>query len=579
VEAMAAKKVQDITDLMALVELVRNNQRAKAICVVTTPISSPQPTFSVEDIEKEVGDLAQIFLVQTGDLTRRFVDELSPKAAVFNGAAKIFTPDWETMEEWPRLFYCHESYKVRDTDILIDQIWKLASDKDLERFANLKAVPAEATVSRIMGARAFVLTSNGELATVRQEITCPGIPLEWWLPTNTRLNGKYNEAERLFLPRLESQSLDSLVEIYGYGNLALVLVKEAERKKGIVTIYPGIDVQFTLEEISGNERDLVTDFLEPGQVVAMRLYRDPQGRTRLKMNDIDDDEVPVQAVPVIAGGSAWLVPERDIPIEETSAPVAIQIPEVELVAPTEETQVVTSSIPIPQPGTYKSQTSSSEAVVSGRKHHEWIAYTTGLTKRIESFISELKALRAENTAGFNERNALKRRIEEISRNSTSARRKIASKDPNKSNTRTRRDRWSTNEDWFNEELRRVWISRYKPEERNSSYPLDLSKFSYGPMFFESVFDPHLTEDELRKAVRAIVDIVTGREAAARQNRVHNLRESDSPSASQRTRPDGSKAWRANIEDNTPQARRLHYWKDTTGLIELAKVAKHDDFSA
>jgi hypothetical protein len=99
------------------------------------------------------------------------------------------------------------------------------------------------------------------------------------------------------------------------------------------------------------------------------------------------------------------------------------------------------------------------------------------------------------------------------------------------------------------------------------------------MFFESVFDPHLTEDELRKAVRAIVDIVTGREAVARQNRVHPLRETESPSASQRTRPDGSKAWRANIEDNTPQARRLHFWKDTTGLIELAKVAKHDDFSA
>jgi hypothetical protein len=576
---MVIKKVQDLTDLMALVELVRNIQRAIAVCVITTPISSPEPAFSVEDIEKEVGGLAQIYLVQTGDLTRRFVDELSPKAAVFNGAAKIFAPDWETVEEWPRLYYCHESYQTRDTDILIDQIWKLASDKYLERYANLKAVPAEATVSRIMGARAFVLTSNGELATVRQEITCPGIPLEWWLPTNTRLNGKYNEAERLFLPQLESQSLDSLVEIYGYGNLVLVLVKETERKKGIATIYPGIEIQFTLDEISGNERDLVTDFLEPGQVVAMRLYRDPQGRTRLKMNDIDDYEIPQEAVPVIAGGSPWLLPERDIPIEETAAPVEIQVQEVELIAPTEEVQIVSSSTPTPHPGAYKSQPSSTEAVVSGRKHHEWIAYTTGLTKRIENFISEVQALRAENTAAFNERNSLKRRIEEISRNSTAARRKIASKDPNKSNTRTRRDRWSSNEDWFNEELRRVWISRYKPEERNSSYPLDLSKFSYGPMFFESVFDPHLTEDELRKAVRATVDIVTGREADARQNRVHPLRETESPSASQRTRPDGSKAWRANIEDNTPQARRLHYWKDTTGLIELAKVAKHDDFSA
>ena len=99
------------------------------------------------------------------------------------------------------------------------------------------------------------------------------------------------------------------------------------------------------------------------------------------------------------------------------------------------------------------------------------------------------------------------------------------------------------------------------------------------MFFESVFNPDLTEDELRKAVRVIVDITTGRESDSHQNRVHQLRESDSSSAPQRTRPDGSKAWRANIEDNTPQARRLHYWKDTAGRIELSKVGKHDDFSA
>jgi len=80
-------------------------------------------------------------------------------------------------------------------------------------------------------------------------------------------------------------------------------------------------------------------------------------------------------------------------------------------------------------------------------------------------------------------------------------------------------------------------------------------------------------------VRVIVDVVTGREADSRQSRVHSLRETDSPSSPQRTRSDGSKAWRANIEDNTPQARRLHYWKSSNGQIELSKIAPHDDFDA
>jgi len=576
---MATKKVQDLTDLRALVELIKNEQRGKVICVITSPMSHPDPVFDVDYIQKETGDLADLYLIQTGDLTRKFASDLSQKAAVFNGAAKIFAPDWHSTEEWPRLYYCSEAYRVRDSETLIDQLWKFASEQDIQRYANLKAIAAEAKVSKILGTRAFVQLADGGLATVRQEVTCPGIPLDWLLPVGSLIHGKYNDAERLFLPLIEKQDLKNIATHYGYGNLALVLIKEVDRKKGIATIFPGLDVPFSLEEISGNERDLVTDFLEPGQVVAMRLYLDAQGRTRLKMNDIDDEEIPVDAAPAISGGPPWLEVDRDIPIEESSAPAPVEVPDVELVAPVEELEPIGSSAPTPQPGSYKVQPDKSEATVSGRKHYEWVAFTTGLTRRLDALQAELGALRAENIAAFNERNALKRKIEEMNRNNTSARRKTASKDPNKSTTRTRRDRWPTNEDWFNEELRRVWISRYKPEERTARYPLDFSKFTYGSMFFDSIFESDLTEDELRKSVRTIVDIVTGRETDSRQNRVHPLRETESPSAPQRVRSDGSKAWRANIEDNTPQARRLHFWKNSSGSYELSKVARHDDFAA
>jgi hypothetical protein len=576
---MAINKVKDDTDLRGLIELVRNPQRVKPVCIFTTPISSPDPSFNLEDLEKEVGDFALFYLVPTGDLTRRFVNELEPKAAVFNGAAKVFAPSWQEEDEWPKLFYCHPKFQVRDTQSLIDEIWKLASDKDIQSYANYRSVPMAATLEKIFGTRAFVKTSTGLRGTVREEITCPGIPLAWILPEEARMEGQYNEAEKLFMPKLSQTSLVSIVEAYGFGNLVPVLIKEAERKKGVATIFPGIDIPFILEEISGNERDLVTDFLGPGQVVAMRLYRDPQGRTRLRMNDIDDDEESVESLSVILGGPSWLIVDRDIPILEVTAPVQVEVPELsEFEAPVEQ-EVVVSTSPTPKPGNYKSQPGPASPIVTGRDHHKWVAYATDLTRRLNSALDEAKSLRAEVVSHFNEKNALKRRIDEMGRSNASARRKIASKDPNKSSTRSRRDRWASNEDWFNEEIRRVWISRYKPAEREDTYPLDFKKFSYGPMFFESVLNPDLTEDELRKAVRVIVDVVTGRESEARQNRVHPLRETESPSSPQRSRPDGSKAWRANIEDKTPQAKRLHYWKTTTGHIELSRVAQHDDFSA
>lgn len=576
---MAIHKVADETDLRGLIELVRNPERAKLICLITTPISSPDPSFDLDYLESEVGNLAHFYLVPTGDLTRKFVNDLEPKAAVFNGAAKVFTPNWQNSEEWPKLFYCHPKFQFRDNQSLIDEIWKLASDKDIQSYANYKSVPMVATLEKIFGTRAFVKTSTGLRGTIREEITCPGVPLEWILPIDTPMEGKYNEAENLFMPTLSDANLDSLAKTYGFGNLVPVLIKETERKKGIATLFPGIDIQFTLEEISGNERDLVTDFLGPGQVVAMRLYRDPQGRTRLKMNDIDDDEEAVEAVPVIPGGPYWLVVDRDIPILEETAPVLVEIPEVpELQAPVETSPSPTTA-PIPKPGNYTSPVSTTSPVVTGRKHHEWVAYAADLKRKLESALDEVKSLRAEVITSLNEKSGLRNQIDEMRRSNASARRKIATKDPNKSTTRSRRDRWASNEDWFNEELRRVWISRYQPAERNLEYLLDFSRFIYGPMFFESVFTSDLTEDELRKAVRVIVDVVTGRESEIRQSRVHPLRETDSPASPQRIRPDGSKAWRANIEDNTPQAKRLHFWKAINGHILLSKVAQHDDFQA
>jgi len=578
---MAAVRISDKIDLYALIELIKNTDRAKPVCVISTPTGSSFPSFDIEELERQAGDLASFYILPTGDFTSQFAETLGSKASVFNGDAKVFAGDWATNDEWPRLFRCLEKFQDGDTQNLIDYIWKFATEKDLEKYLDVKARPDKATLSLFLGSRAFVKLSNGDPATLRQELTAPGIPLEWLFSKGSQIVGKYNESERLFLPTLNTETLSSLVDKYGYNNLVLVLIKTAERKKGSATIYPGIDINFDLDEISGNDRDLVTDFLEPCQVVAMRLYRDSQGRTRLKMNDIDDDEVPVDAIPVVPGGPSWLLPERDIEIESDISDLKPQtlVIDIPQEPTTELPEVSTSSIPVPKPGTYTAVSTDSSPLLTGGTERVWKDFVQNLLKQIETLTNQFKVASDGEASAIASREALKRHIQESNRASTTARRKSAAQNPNRSNTRSRRDRWSTNEDWFNEELRRVWISRYKPEERTSNYPLDFKQFTYGPMFFESVLDPHLTEDELRKAVRTIVDVVTGRESDTRQNRVHPLRESESPAAPQRTRPDGSKAWRANIEDNTPQARRLHYWKDTSGQIELSKVAKHDDFSA
>ena len=44
-----------------------------------------------------------------------------------------------------------------------------------------------------------------------------------------------------------------------------------------------------------------------------------------------------------------------------------------------------------------------------------------------------------------------------------------------------------------------------------------------------------------------------------------------------TRPDGATCWRVALQVKAPQARRLHYWQLSNGLVELSSVRQHDDY--
>lgn len=59
--------------------------------------------------------------------------------------------------------------------------------------------------------------------------------------------------------------------------------------------------------------------------------------------------------------------------------------------------------------------------------------------------------------------------------------------------------------------------------------------------------------------------------------IHPLRTGPGGSDPIRIRDDGARAYRAAIQINTPGAVRLHYWKRTDGVIELATVGHHDRF--
>ncbi|KQO98889.1 hypothetical protein [Leifsonia sp. Leaf264] len=117
----------------------------------------------------------------------------------------------------------------------------------------------------------------------------------------------------------------------------------------------------------------------------------------------------------------------------------------------------------------------------------------------------------------------------------------------------------------------AWAERV-PSYEKDDYPL--SDYIVGPAFSESIdtFD----DGQRTKALRTIVDVITGRARTISGRNVHPLRTGEGGDDAPRTRDDGAICYRANIETNTSSARRLHFWKLPDGTVELSRVVLHED---
>ncbi len=577
---MSAKRVSDRESVAALAKGLLDPSRSRPWCVVSTTDPDGSSLFDVAGLAESVSEICEFWLVSDSDLTFYLADLLPERTNIYGNAVRVYPPGFNTDTnpfDSPR-FIADESRIKQQHEQIEAVIWKLADIGKFKSERDKRAYRATATVKNLYPPSiAIVELQNGSLASVRQEVCFPEVPIDWVLEPGDSISGTFDAANNDFIPDGVMRDVPSIVEAYGFDNVILGLVKEAGRQDGLVTVFPGIDLPITRDEISGNPRDLVSDFLDRGDVISVRLYRNPQGRTRLRMDDINDDEEPLEALPVIAGGRPWLIEGRMLLGE--SAP-QVEKPPVALAAPSEALQggeqtdlvealpPVETQQPIPPKMTGR-QKSDFEHEIS--VHKQTIALLSGMLKARENELTEVNRDLADAIA---DSRRLTLALSEERKKNTAARRLSVRVDAGKSTTADRRNRWDNDEDWFQEELRRAWIGRYKPSDR-AVFKLNPARIAFGPEFFKSLQAQHMDEDDLRKCVRVILDIVTERNAQERIHEVHPLRENASPSAANLVREDGSACLRAYLEENTPQAKRLHFWKTPKGY-ELSRVGLHDD---
>ena len=608
--------------------------RRRPLAVVTTLETTRQPLVDVGELESAVGSLADIVIVPTGDRTYELEAALPANCATFGGAVRSFPVD----QEWHsrpslarRRFSFSPSAGARVLDEVVIDLIGMAHRAGLITTAPPTAHRTAGTVASILagGERALVQLEGGGIATISAEATLSPAPLPWFVVNGMRVTGLLDRESRRLALDAEITGADDLWSRFPDGSVTLALVHRVERQRAVLLVHPQHPVTVTRPDLSTNLVDRVDLLLTEGDVIDVRVTRDQQGRWSLRTVDLDDDEASLSAVPLLPGGPPWLLAGRTLVESDetlTSTPIQELLSGVELPSSTEvgtdpsnsspadpsahstsgaspETAVarprpgpgavhVVPATPIapevaargsaspasaPEAPSSRSALQSAQGTVAALQAELRIERARRDGPTVEQLRRELAATRTmlgqvhrESQQWHEQVERANTRVKETQAALRDSRREATA--PVAESPRSRRDRFDNAEDWIRHELYLQWIERFDPATR-AEHPLPAAVI-LGPRFAASV--EALSDAQLPKAIRCALEAVTGfiRRTSARE--VHALRSGDGGGDRPVIRDDGARCMRAYIEQNTPQARRLHYWVLPGGEVELSRVVAHDD---
>ncbi|MDM4764322.1 hypothetical protein QT381_15055 [Galbitalea sp. SE-J8] len=603
--------------------------RTRPLVVLSTDPRTGEFVLDAERLADELSDLADVVLIATGDLTRTLDAHVPDRTQVYGGAGRSYPVDFGADPRWQRSPLRFPG--ARATDQLIrDALGQAHAAGVVLQPTGERSRPVAGTVLRFVGPeRALVSVDDGLPVTLARELSYPPFPLEWLLTEGQPIAGTLEPRTRRLLLDRPGVAVADLRRAFPHGSTTLAFVKSVSAQRATLHLHPEVEHSVLPTDVSSNPLDTLDLLLAEGDVVRVRVLHLPDGSIRLTLLDVDDDEPVVPPLAVVAGGPPWLregrpltTPEEDedddlagfedapaaTPADPrtpssppagdarkerpaaahpralpgpglrpaTSAPRVREAPRSETPAP-------------PAPPAPARPLKASSALLSTQLQLDTararIAELEARLARLDETDAALARLRA-HARGTDERlrqeraerGELERRVREDEAQRRSITRELrkaraASASVAVENTRDeRRALWLGDKEWLEHEIYLAWVERVAAPDRTQ---WALHHYVIGPEFAASL--QKLDETQFRKAMKAVVDVVTGRIREIAGREAHPLRTGDGPSDPDTVRAsDGAKCWRAYIEQKTPSARRLHYWVLLGGGIELSRVVAHDD---
>ncbi len=565
--------------------------RVRPFVVVTTPAQSARPYIDPDEIETQVGDLAEVFLIRTGPESWAFSQQMPELTQVYGGAGRAYPvgTDWvHDPYRAPLRFAWGPEEGPKAADLLATDALRMAAEAGLLSKATAGEISEAGTVERlVLPSRALVRTDGRHIASIRQELLHPDVTIDRLLSVGMRVHGSLDPESGRYDVRQMMLPAEEALSAYRPGDVVLAMVEEAAGDHARLRLHPEVEVVVARAEVTSNDLDLVSSLMSPGEVLAVRVL-DTGPTWRLSLLDVDDEEAPRPAPSLLRGGPPWLLP----PVATEPEQVADEVTAAELAAPdtlTEPPEAPAPDTAPPPPAVRptprlldrRPQQGGAPAVAAEIEglRRELAAVRAELgsaTARIETLHQALRDVGGERQLLHNQLERAKARADRLDqqlKQSKTELRKARQKAPRK-NADGRGDGavFPDDEEQFRFEVLVAWAQRIPAADKAD---LPLRDYRFGPDFLPTVVS--VPGIDRRKLVDVTVEVLTGLAERLDGRDMHQLRTGDGGGDPPVVRDDGATCWRVALQVSTPAARRLHFWRVSDGSIELSRVALHDDF--
>lgn len=590
----AVQRITSATEASELAHRLLTPGRRWPVAVLTLPTGYDEPFGDPDELKAAVGDLAEVVLMPTSDVSWAFSRVMPPMTQVYGGAGRVYSVDhsWVGDPTRSRLRFAYSRQdRRRITEQLISDALQAALSAGLvEPRARPEAQCRSGRVQGLIGSRALVTLDDQAVATVWEELTLPGVALDQLLTRGQAVTGSYDQVSRCLDLRAALRFVDvpsalvAVNEAYQVGDVVLAEVVAVADEAVTVRLLPGLTVEVGLDAVTSNRRDRLSGLFSVGEIVAGRLVT--LTPLALRFDDVDDTEQVKPALSLLPGGPAWLRPPDPRP-----APTSTPRPPVPPLPPATPPQPVVRTVPARQPTPLDvarrlpsalhpvlarpaSTAPAGEQAQVVQLRNE-LAAEQATRKALADELADLRFRAAELEAELARAVGAIEQLQTRYRGADLARQRLVKQ------LRSAQDRagqpatgeatlFLDPEEQFRYEVTCEWAQRV-PAAEKAGRPL--ASYVLGPGFLDSL--EQLEGISRAKVVTVVVEVLTGQVQHLAGRYPHQIRTGRAGSGYLR-RADGATCWRVALQRESAAARRLHYWR-TQGGYEFSRVVLHDDY--